>query len=246
MQHAYIAPTRRIRVITVGLAATISLYLLLVLVAEPLRTVAATTANTVVQITVQSVLSITCTSTATIPAALGSGTTGTGSIGTGTCTPITNNSLGYTLSWLINTSSGSTSPPCVGNCYGTGHLLSNNVTAGKPDTIRAFQRIGGFVNVPGRFDETTILTGSGSRWAARLRSNSTTTGGASVTWGSDSATEGYLNVATGSAVNIARRTTETSSTGDIQNFSYKVVIPASVFQPTGTYKATILYTVVDN
>jgi hypothetical protein len=124
--------------------------------------------------------------------------------------------------------------------------LSNNVTAGRPDTIRAFQRIGGFVNVPGRFDDTTIVTGSGSRWAARLRSNSSTTGGASVTWGTDGATEGYLNVATGSAVNIAKRTTETASTGDVENFSYKVVIPASVFQPTGTYRATIVYTVVDN
>lgn len=71
-------------------------------------------------------------------------------------------------------------------------------------------------------------------------------GGASVTWGADGSTEGFLNVATGSAVNIAKRTTETSATGDIQNFLFKVVIPSGAFQPTGTYKATIRFTVTDN
>jgi hypothetical protein len=246
MKGICLSPQRRIRVLTLGLTAAISLYALLIVVAEPLRTVAATTANTVVQMTVNSNLSLTCTDTATIPAALGSGTSGTGSIGSAVCTPVTNNSLGYTLSWLINTSSGTVTPPCTGNCYGTGHLLSNNVTGGKPDAIRAFDRKAGFVNVPGRFDDTTIVTGSGSRWAARLRANSSTTGGASVVWGSDGATEGYLNVGTGSAVNIARRTSATSPGGDTENLLYKVVIPSGVFQPTGTYKTTILFTITDN
>jgi enolase len=53
-----------------------------------------------------------------------------------------------------------------------------------------------------------------------------------------------MNIMNGGA--HAKRTTETASTGDVENFSYKVVIPASVFQPTGTYRATIVYTVVDN
>ena len=131
-------------------------------------------------------------------------------------------------------------------CYGTGHLLSNNVTGGFPDVIKAFDRKGAHVNSPGIMDSTTIGTGSGSRWGARLMANSTTPGGASVTWGADGANAKMLNVATGSAVNIAKRTTETSSLGDTQNLLFKVYIPSSSFQPTGTYKATIRFTVTDN
>lgn len=243
----HLLPHRRSRVLSVGLAATASLYVLTVFVAEPLRALGQATADTVVQFTVTSGLSMNCSATSTLGSAVGTGTSGTGSMATATCTPITNNSLGYTLSWIIQTSSGTTSAPvCTGNCFGTGHLLSTNVTAGRPDTIRAFDRKGTFINVPGRFDGTTIGTGSGSRWAARLRGNSTTTGGGSVTWGADGATEGFLNVATGSAVNIARRTTETASGGDTQNFLFKVVIPSSSFQPTGLYRATIRFTATDN
>jgi hypothetical protein len=169
---------------------------------------------------------------------------------TASCTPITNNSLGYTLSWIIQ--SGSGAPAIHANCtsaapcYGTGHLLSNNVTSGYPDAILAFDRKGSHVNNPGQFDSTTIGTGSGARWAARLRANSTTTGGGDVTWGADGSTEGFLNVATGSAVNIARRSNPTSGAGDNENFLFKVVIPSGAFKPTGTYKATVHFTVTDN
>jgi hypothetical protein len=169
---------------------------------------------------------------------------------TASCTPITNNSNGYTLSWIIQTGSGAPAvhANCTNSatCFGTGHLLSNNVTSGYPDVIKAFARYASHVNNPGRFDSTTIGTASGSTWAARLRANSTTAGGGSVTWGADGATEGFLNVSTGSAVNIARRNTETSAAGDTENFLFKVVIPSSGFQPTGTYKATIRFTVTDN
>jgi hypothetical protein len=238
---------RKARVLSVGFAATISLYLLVIFIAEPLQAFASQSANTVVQMTVTSTLSLTCTATVTLPSASGiTGTTGTGSIGAGYCNPTTNDSLGYTLSWVVNTSTGTTTPPCTGNCYGTGHLLSNNLTGGKPDTILAFDRRGELANVPGRFDETTILSGSGSRWAARLRANSTTAGGGGITWGADGATEAFLNVGTGSAVNIAKRLNETSATGDIENFLFKVVIPAGAFQPTGTYKGTVVFTATDN
>lgn len=250
MGHTLLSPNRRSRVLSVGLAATAALYVLTVFVAEPLRTFGATTADTVVQFTVTSALSVTCSSTSTLGSAAGNGTSGTGAMATAYCTPITNNALGYTLSWIIQTGSGA---PAVhanctstATCYGTGHLLSNNVTSGYPDVIQAFARKGSHVNNPGRFDSTTIGTGSGSRWAARLRGNSTTTGGASVTWGADGSTEGFLNVATGSAVNIAKRTTETSASGDTENFLFKVVIPSGTFQPTGTYKATVRFTVTDN
>ena len=234
---------REMRVLSVGVAAVASLYLLVVFVAEPMRSLASNTANTVVTYNVTSALSLTC-SDSTIGTAAGNGTSGTGAQATASCTPITNDALGYTLSWLINTSSGTS--VCSGNCDGTGHLLSTNVTGGLSDKILAYDRQGSHINEPAQFDSTTILSGSGSRWAARLRGNSTTTDGASVAWGSDGATEGFLNVATGSAVNIAKRTTETDPAGDIENFLFKVVIPSGTFQPTGTYKATILFTATDN
>ena len=236
--------------LSVGFSATLALYGLVVFVAEPLRVLGATAADTIVQFTVTSALSVTCSSTSTLGSAAGNGTSGTGAMATASCVPITNNSLGYTLSWIIQTGSGA---PAVhanctstATCFGTGHLLNTNVTAGYPDVIRAFDRQGVHMNVPGRFDSTTIGSGSGSRWAARLRASSTTPGGGTVSWGADGATEGFLNVATGSAINIAKRTTETTSTGDIQNFLFKVVIPSGAFQPTGTYKSTIRFTVVDN
>jgi len=227
-----------------------SLYVLVVFVAEPLRALGATTADTVVQFSITSALSLTCSASSTLGTAVGSGTSGTGAMATAYCTPITNNSQGYTLSWIIQ--SGSGAPAIHANCtstapcFGTGHLLSNNVTSGYPDVVQAFARKGAHVNNPGRFDATTILSGSGARWAARLRGNSDTTGGGSVTWGADGATEGFLNVATGSVVNIAKRTTETAPAGDKENFLFKVVIPSGSFQPTGVYKATVRFTVTDN
>jgi hypothetical protein len=232
-----------------------SLYVLVVFVAEPLRALGATTADTVVQFTVTSGLSITCSATSTLGSAVGTGTAGTGALATAFCNPITNNSLGYTLSWIIQTGSGApgVNANCtnVNTCYGTGHLLSNNVTSGFPDiisSIRAKTTTTGYWDLNARrIDSTTVPTASGSRWGARLMANSTTPAGASVTWGADTAqTMGFLAVNTGAAVSIAKRTTETSSTGDIENFLFKVYIPSGSFQPTGTYKATIRFTVTDN
>lgn len=241
---------RRERAISVGLIATVALYLLVVFVAEPLRALGQTTDTTVVQFVVTGALSLDCDTSSTLGSAAGNGTSGTGAMATAVCTPSTNNSLGYTLSWIIQSGSGApaihANCTSAASCFGTGHLLSNNVTGGYPDVIRAFDRKLGHINNPGRFDSTTIGSGSGSRWAARLRANSTTPGGASVTWGADGATEGFLNVATGAAVNIARRTSVTSGAGDTQNFLFKVVIPSGAFQPTGTYKATVQFTVTDN
>jgi hypothetical protein len=250
MKHSILTSQRRTRVLSVALTATASLYLLVVFVAEPLRTLAATTADTVVQFQITSALSLTCSANSTLGTTPGTATAGTGATATAYCTPITNNAQGYTLSWIIQTGSGA--PAVHANCtnaapcFGTGHLLSNNVTSGYPDVIKAFDRKLGHINNPGRFDSTTITTGSGSRWAARLRGNSDTTGGGTVTWGADGATEGFLNVATGSTVSIAKRTTETAAAGDTENFLFKVVIPSSSFQPTGTYKATVNFTVTDN
>ena len=149
-----------------------------------------------------------------------------------TCVPITNNSLGYTLKWNITSGSGG---------YGTGHLDSNNVTAGRADTILAYTP-----TTSGTPETYSAPTGT-SRWAARVKSVSTTAAGVTgVTWGTDTSSEKFLNVGTGSAVSIVKRTTETSSTGDTEFIQFKASIGSTSAQPTGTYKATVIFTEVDN
>jgi hypothetical protein len=64
--------------------------------------------------------------------------------------------------------------------------------------------------------------------------------------GSDGAHEGFLNVATGSIVAIAKRTSATDPGGDTEVLKYKVYIPTGVFQPSGTYKVTVQFTATDN
>ena len=256
MRHSYLSPERRVRALSVGLAATTVLYALVVFVAEPLKSLAATTADTIVQFTVTSALSVTCSATSTLGSAAGNGTVaGSGSLATAYCQPVTNNGLGYSLSWIILSGSGvspSVNSGCTPAlpCYGTGHLLSNNVTSGYPDVIKSMRvRTSGDTYWDTRvrqLNDTTVTSGSGSRWGARLRAISSTPGGGSITWGSDGASEGFVHVNTGSSVTIAKRTTETSSTGDLEHFLFKVVIPSGAFQPTGTYKSTIRFTVTDN
>lgn len=235
-----LSPARRINVLTVSFAATVCLYVLMVVVAEPAGTLAATSQNTVVSLTVVSSLSITCSSTVSITTSTGAIPTGTSTYGTGgtmaTCVPITNNSLGYTLQWLISTGSGG---------YGTGHLNSNNVTGGQADKILAYKPA-----TAGTPEAYAAPNGANpattSRWAARIKSASTTTSGAGKSWGTDGSSELWLNVGTGSAVSLVKRTTETSATGDIEYIQFKSNIGASSAQPTGTYRATVIFSVVDN
>lgn len=256
MGHSYLSSERRVRVLSVGLSATIALYAIVVLVAEPLRSLAQTSDETVVTFTVTSALSVTCDSASTTGSAAGNGTSGTGAFATSTCTPITNNALGYTLSWVIASGSGvspSVNATCnsTTTCYGTGHLLSNNVTSGLPDVIRSMRiRTTGdtyWDTRPRILNNTTVPAGSGARWGGRLRAISSTPGGGTISWGADTdEAETYLHVNTGSSVNISKRTTETISTGDKQYLLWKVVIPSGTFQPTGTYRARVLFTVTDN
>ena len=101
-------------------------------IAEPMRTLAATSSNVVVSLEVAGQSSILCSESVSI-------TTSTGAIpgqyhGTGgtfaTCRVATTNALGYTLRWNISTGSGG---------YGTGHLNSNNITGGQPDKILGYK-----------------------------------------------------------------------------------------------------------
>jgi hypothetical protein len=254
MTH-YISPDRRGRIASVGIAATVCLYLLMAFVAEPTHSLAATSANTVVSLDVVSTASITCSATVSITTSTGATPTGNSTYGTGgtmaTCVPITNNSLGYTLKWNVLTGSGG---------YGTGHLTSNNFsttitgasggaynsTSPAADLILAYKVA--TAGTPELWASPNAANpASTSRWAGRVKSSSTTVAGAgSVTWGTDGSSEKFLNVGTGAAVSLIKRTTETASTGDLEYIQFKANIGSTSAQPTGTYKATVIFTIVDN
>jgi hypothetical protein len=85
-----------------------------------------------------------------------------------------------------------------------------------------------------------------ARWAARLSSTSTTTGGGSVTWGSDSVADTWLRVATGSSVNIASRGSATSLGGDTENIGFRAIIHGTAIVPNDTYRATVTLTAISN
>ncbi len=127
--------------------------------------------------------------------------------------------------------------------------MNTNVTSGKPDLIeRMWTRVhvANVFKIPYQLNDKTNPTASGARWGARLSSLSTTTGGGDVTWGSDGSTEGYVPVATGSAINIAKRNSPTSADGDLEYIRWKAIVPSGVFVPTGTYKTYVQFTETTN
>ncbi len=242
MIQTILSPERAIRVFTVGLAAAASLYLLTVTLAEPLRSFAATDSeNVVVSLSVASDISNTCTTPVSLGTITRTGDTGVFDDTHDTeCTISTNNTTGYNLTWIVSTGTGA-----AGARTGTGYLNgftagnriqplfnTNNTTPAAMDTATAPSTAGGLLN--------------SARWAARLSSTSTTTGGGSVTWGSDGASETYLRVATGSAVQIANRTSQTSGAGDTEKVNFRAIIHGTAIVPTDTYKATVTFTATTN
>ncbi len=229
-----------------GVSATVCLYVLMAVFVEASRALTAdSSSNVVVSLTVASGLSNSCTS----PVALGTiNRTGDTSFNTcaaygfcttnkTTCVISTNETAGYTLSWVVATGTGA-----AGNRTGTGHL--NGFIAG--NRIRALTPA--VASTPEAFSNaipTTNVTND-ARWAARLSSTSTTTGGAGITWGADGPTDTWLNVGTGSAVNIASRTSETSGAGDSQVIGFRAIINGSAIVPTDIYKATVTFTATSN
>jgi hypothetical protein len=240
MASLYLSPARRMRVLSGAVIAASSLYMVLALVAEPTRTFAATTANIAVDVTIPSTLAVSCTSTVS----LGNLAAGSAVTGSGTCTPITNGSLGYTLKWNITSGSGG---------YGTGHLnsyIKNTSTPGGNGgyQIRAMGPTTG--GTPQTF--TTIAHGCVScaatdvRWAARLRAGSTTTGGAAMPdFGADTA-QTFLNIGTGSAVSITKSSAPTAIAGDSEYIQFKAIAGSSNVNAATTYKATVIMSVVNN
>ncbi len=153
------------------------------------------------------------------------------------CTVVTDVSMGYTLSWIVATGTGS-----AGARTGTGHLngyVAGNRIAplGTGSTTMSTQPIamtaGGTVN-------------NDARWAGRLSSTSTTTGGAGLVWGTDGLTDTWLRVGTGAGVNIALRGSPTTQAGDTENIGFRAIIHGNAIVPSDVYRATVTITAVTN
>ena len=237
-----LSPQRLTRTFTVGIAATVCLYALVLAFAEPIHSFAASDSeNVVVSLTVASDISNTCTSPVSLGTIIRTGDTGVfdGTHDTA-CTVTTNNATGYNLTWLIATGTGA-----AGARTGTGHL--NGYTAG--NRVKALLNTNN--TTPAVMDTAVADTSAGgvqnsARWAARVSSTSTTAGGGSVTWGSDGASETYLRVATGSAVQIANRATQTTVAGDTEKVNFRAIINGTAIVPSDTYKATVVFTATTN
>src|SRR5438105_221866 len=104
--HTLLTPARRVRVLTVGIAAAFSLYSFVLLLGEPtfhslVSRAAQATGQTVVSMVVSSSITNTCTSAVNIGTINGTGDTssndGYDSADSATCTVSTNNTTGYTF-----------------------------------------------------------------------------------------------------------------------------------------------------
>jgi hypothetical protein len=234
-----VAPERRIRVLTVGLAAAVSLFLLTVLVAEPMRGLAQDSETVVVSVTLASAIGLSCD-------ANGDGSRGSGetlNLGTITftgdtgvyddtraakCRVKTNSTTGYTLGWRVATGSGG---------FSTGHLVSQY-----EDIIQAFGTGSAF-----NYTKTWELNPTGntndSRWGGRVSSTSSGSDIHPMLWGTDAASEKWARVKTGSTLTIRQSTQESQpGSGDLIKIGFRAAVGATKIQPTGTYKATVTFT----
>jgi hypothetical protein len=239
------------RMAMLAMTSLMTLYVVVLGFAEPSRSMAASSPQTVgVALIVSTSISNNCS-----PATVSLGTiirTGDSSTNTGgcgalgycanratACTVVTNSNLGYTLSWLVQSGTGS-----LGSRTGTGYLnaftsLANRIAPlGTGSTTMNTQPI-------------AMTAGAGTvnndaRWAGRLSSTSTTPGGSGQSWGTDGTSDAWLRVATGSSVNIAKRNTQTTGGGDTENIGFRAILHGTVIVPSDTYKAYVVMTATDN
>lgn len=151
------------------------------------------------------------------------------------CTVTTDVSAGYTLSWIVSTGTGAAGAR-TGTGYLNGYVAGHRIAPlGTGSTTMNTQPIamtaGGTVN-------------NDARWAGRLSSTSTTTGGAGIGWGSDGVNDRWLRVATGAGVNIASR--QSTTAGDTQNIGFRAIIHGNAIVQSDIYKATVTVTAVTN
>jgi hypothetical protein len=234
-----LSPERRIRVLTVGFAAAVSLFFLTVLVAEPMRGFAQDSETTVVSVTLASAIGLACDGnvdgTAGSGETLNLGTiTFTGDTGAydasraARCHVKTNNTTGYTLGWRVATGSGGTQ---------TGHLISQF-----EDIIQAFGT-GSASNYTKTWELNPVANTNDSRWGGRVSSTSSGSDVAPMQWGTDASSEKWARVKTGSTLTIRQSTVPSQSGfGDLIRIGFRAQVGATKVQPTGTYKATVTFT----
>lgn len=164
-----------------------------------------------VNLSVNATISIACTDTVNMGGITGTGQSALGT-NSATCTVVTNNSGGYSLTWQASTAT---------------------MNSGG-DTIAAYTPV-----APG-LPETWSVAGSASEWGGHLGTASTTT--TPLTWGADTYAGNWLNVNSAAPFEIANRGTETSGAGDTEVVWFGAEVGASHFQPTGTYTVNVTMT----
>lgn len=138
--------------------------------------------------------------------------------GSGSCTIVTDADAGYALTWGVLTGSGGTH---------TGYLISQN-----EDVIAPFAPA-----VAGTPDDWSVAQND-ARWGGRLSSDSTDT---DAQWGTDDASEKWLNVGTGSYT-VVSRSSRTDDDGSEQIIQFRVEIGAQKIQSSGLYTSSVVLT----
>jgi len=87
--------------------------------------------------------------------------------------------------------------------------------------------------------ETWSVAAADSEWGARLKSASDDS---DAEWGTDDASEKWLNVNNAAVREIVSRATETDSGGSAETVEFKAEVGASHFQPTGSYTVNVTAT----
>jgi hypothetical protein len=181
--------------------------------------VATAATQTALSLAVGATISLNCPSSVALSGITGTGYSSLGNLAANNminCQIVTNNSLGYKLSWTAS---------------------STNMTSGS-DTIAAYSPAS--AGVP----ETWSVAAANSAWGARVATTSSRY--STWLWGAAAANSDtyaggkWLNVST-SAFDIASSTV--STVGDNEYVIFGSQIGASKVQPTGTYAVNVTFTV---
>lgn len=136
--------------------------------------------------------------------------------GEANCTVIADDDAGYTLSWQVTTGSGGTQ---------TGYMINQFENT-----------IGPFTPAIDGTPETWSIATTDSEWGARLKSSSTDI---DAQWGTDSVDEKWLNVGSGSSVEVVSRSTRTAVLGSTETFQFRAEVGTEKIQEKGTYDVLI-------
>ena len=239
-------PVNLNRVTVLTAVAAACLYTLVVMIAEPMQALGATTdtETAVVQLTLGASIGLNCDAdgggagsgeTLSLTGFSDSGDTGplNGSVTVGTnavnCNIRTNNTAGYNLAWRVTSGSGGA---------GTGHMI--NQFEDKLHPFRYTQSDA--YSTPTAWNSTAVPS-TVSAWGGRLAAASAGYAASPVTWSADAATnEKWMALSTGATTTIARENTETAETGSNNDIGFRVEVGSDKIQPTGTYRATVTFT----